>query len=93
MNKSSLKNYPKLKFKINKALDKKMCFGFWVVKVSGIDFTTRGIIKIHPSLKKLYKLNVEEKINLINEYVDSYYLKYRQILTRFLKNSKLNGRL
>lgn len=87
MKKTNLKNYPKLKFKINKALDKKMCFNFLDYKAAGIDFGT-SIIQDHPSLRKLNKLNIEEKISFINRYVDNYYRKYRQVLIKFLKKFK-----
>jgi len=87
MKKFNLKNYPKLKFKINKELDKKMCFNFLGAKAGGIDFGA-AIIKDHPSLEKLNELNIEEKISLINKYVDNYYFKYRQVLNRFLKKFK-----
>lgn len=87
MSKLNLKHYPKLKFKINKTLDKKMSLLFWDRKTAGIDFGV-SILKDHPSFKKLNKLNVEEKISFINKYVDNYYSKYRQVLNRFLKKFK-----
>lgn len=61
-----------------------MGFVFWNAKTAGSDFGIQ-IIQDHPAFEKLTKLNVQERIDFINKYVDDYYAKYRQVLTGFLK--------
>jgi hypothetical protein len=79
-----MSNHPKLIFKLNKPLDKEMCLAFLGVKAGGIDFG-RGIITLHPALKELDVLNIEEKKSFISDYVDKYYRQYGRILAKFAK--------
>lgn len=73
---------PKVKFKLNKGLDKKIAFEFINVKHGGIDFS-RGIINVHPKLKNLKKIkNNTKKKKLINDYFNLFYKKH----TNYLKN-------
>ena len=48
-------NYPKVKFKINKELDKKTAWQFLNVKEAGIDFG-KSILVVHPELSKMNTL-------------------------------------
>lgn len=79
-----MNNHPKLQFKLNKTLDKKMCLAFFKIKAGGVDFG-RSIITLHPTLKKASRLNIEEKRSFISEYVDSFYLKYGSVLNTCLR--------
>jgi hypothetical protein len=69
-----------IKFRLNKELDKKMCFKFLGVQDSGVDFST-GIIPVHPELKAIQKIkNNKEKKKKISEYFDWFYNKYQKII-------------
>lgn len=67
---------PKIKFKLNKDLDKKIAFEFINLKRGGIDFS-RGILDVHPELKniKKNKNNIKKK-KILKKYFDSFYLKH-----------------
>ena len=53
--------YPRIKFKVNKNLDKKMIMEFLGLNVAGVNFAA-GIFETHPKIKKA-----------IFQYIDSFY--------------------
>lgn len=57
----------KLRFHLNKELDKQMAEEFLDTKVGGIDFG-QGIVRIHPALRR----------DSIDQYFDRYYLEHEQ---------------
>ena len=64
---------PKLRFKLNKLLDKKVCNSFLFEKGGGIDFG-KGIVKIHPELSLARKTKEKEKRKrLISDYINNFY--------------------
>ncbi len=66
-------SYPKIKFAINKSLDKRMTYEFLKDGTkAGLNFA-EGVLKIHPDLKIAQRLQGKEKISAINKYVDKYY--------------------
>jgi hypothetical protein len=67
--------YPKLKFQLNKDLDKKVCRNFIKLSIAGLDFR-KEILKVHPVLN-----NISKKKE-INKYIDKYYKKYRKKLLK-----------
>lgn len=70
----------RVKFKLNKALDKKMAMAFLDFKQGGVDFSN-GIINIHPELKILIKnINIKEKQKISNAYFDKFYKKHNDYL-------------
>lgn len=73
---------PKIKFKLNKTLDKKMAFEFLNIKQGGVDFS-RGIIDVHPELKIIKEIKDDkQKKKLINRHFDFFYKKH----ITYLKN-------
>jgi len=86
-----MRKYPALTFKLNKALDKEVCFNFLGVKAGGIDFG-RGLVTLHPSLNKLDTLDKEGKIHFIRDYVNRYYRRKGHILAKFAKTFALEWR-
>jgi len=72
----------RVKFKLNKALDKKMALEFLNFKGGGIDFS-RGILGIHPEIKILKNLTTKKKKQeLINAYFDKFYKKHNDYLQK-----------
>jgi hypothetical protein len=79
---------PKLKVGINKDFDKIICFKFLNRKKAGIDFG-EGIIKVHPELEGVGKMDPDAQKDLINKYFDKFYEdheeeieKTREVFTR-----------
>ncbi|HOL54058.1 MAG: hypothetical protein PHF40_01530 [Candidatus Pacebacteria bacterium] len=72
---------PKVRFQLNKELDKKMALEFVSFHRGGIDFA-KNIIALHPLLKILTKLNQGQKRKVINDYFDIYYQQHREILQK-----------
>lgn len=62
----------KIKFELNKQLDKEMAFEFLGMKAGGIDFSG-GIISVHPELKDILNRDEHEQITTINNYFDKFY--------------------
>jgi hypothetical protein len=60
--------YPNVRFRLNKALDKKMMLEFLGLRASGINFAN-GILGPHPGIKRY-----------INRYVDKFYKNHRTLL-------------
>lgn len=72
--------YPKIKFAINKSLDKRMTYEFLREETkAGLNFA-EDVLKIHPDLKIAQQLQGKEKMSLINNYVDKYYDENRNSL-------------
>jgi len=70
----------KLRFYLNKELDKCMAEQFLNLRGGGIDFG-KEIIKIHPQLKSVKSLeNTAQKEKIIHVYFDNYYQKHRMAM-------------
>ncbi len=78
--------YPKVTFKIDKELDKKMCLKFLDVKAGGIDFR-KSILQIHPELRQINNLKTKKEKT---EYIDKYFNKYYRNYGKILKNDLFN---
>lgn len=66
----------KIKFELNKNLDKKICHPFLFEKAGGIDFG-KTIINNHPELFKIRDIKKEkERKKEISIYIDNYYKKH-----------------
>jgi len=78
----------KIKFELNKELDKQMASVFLSrnKKVGGVDFSL-GVIKPHPELEKI-KLEVKENMHILNDCFDKYYLEHEKELQYALKTAK-----
>mgnify|MGYP001104137159 CR=1 FL=1 len=74
----------KIRFYLNKDLDKFIALQFLDEKAAGIDFG-KSIIKIHPKLKKAKKAGQKKRQKIIGEYFDEYYDRNRIILQKKLK--------
>ena len=80
---------PKLRFKLNKSLDKKVCNSFLFQKAEGVDFG-KGIIKIHPELSLIRRIKeAKKRKKLISDYVNSFYknhsLQFKNSTQKFNK--------
>lgn len=62
----------KIKFELNKSLDKAMAFEFLDTKAGGIDFSG-GIISVHPELKVILGKDENEQKQIISDYFDKFY--------------------
>lgn len=62
----------KIKFELNKPLDKAMAFEFLDTKAGGIDFSG-GIISVHPELKVILGKDENEQKQIISDYFDKFY--------------------
>jgi len=72
--------HPKIKFAINKSLDKRMTYEFLKEGTkAGLNFA-EDVLKTHPDLKIDQQLQGKEKISVINKYVDQYYDENRDSL-------------
>lgn len=75
----------KVKFKLNKSLDKKMALDFLQIKQGGVDFSN-GIIGVHPELECLEKIKTrKEQAKIINEHFDRFYRKHRNYLAKRIR--------
>lgn len=75
------KTFPKLKFRLNKTLDKEVCFAFLNHKKGGLDFG-KDIVKVHPSLASVKDLWTDEQKQAIGQYVDQFYQKHQNQLEK-----------
>lgn len=76
----------KLRFYLNKKLDKCMAEEFLNVYGGGIDFG-EGIIKTHPQLKSAKSLkDVVQRKKAIRVYFDNYYRIHRTVMLRRIKS-------
>ena len=72
---------PKVRFHINKSLDKLIALQFINEKGGGIDFG-RNIIKTHPCLK-VAKINTTWRKIIVNKYFDIFYTRHKkEIISR-----------
>lgn len=72
----------KIKFQLNKTLDKRMAIGFLYSKQGGINFS-RNVVNVHPELYDVLKLkNASARKALINEHFDYFYTKHEQYLNK-----------
>lgn len=63
----------KLKFQLNKKLDKEICKVFLYLKTGGLDFG-KEILKIHSNLERTCLIkNKKEREKEIDKYIDRYY--------------------
>ena len=74
----------KVKFRLNKSLDKKMAFEFLNIKAGGIDFS-RGIISVHSELKIILKESKVKQKKIINKYFNKFYKNNKKYLDNRLK--------
>ena len=73
----------KLRFYLNKNLDKFMALQFIDIKAGGVDFGN-SIIKDHLKLKNIRDFNQEKRKKIINQYFDNYYKKNNSVLIKKL---------
>jgi hypothetical protein len=73
----------KLRFYLNKNLDKFMASQFIDIKAGGIDFGN-SIIKNHPKLKDIKKVDQKERKKIVNQYFDNYYRENSPVLIKKL---------
>lgn len=69
----------KIRFYLNKDLDKFMAVQFLNEKAAGVDFG-KGIVKLHPDLANVAEMDEKQKESIINKYFDEYYKKNRKDL-------------
>lgn len=71
----------KIRFELNKDLDKQMVFNFGTRSISagGIDFA-EGIFYVHPDLRKIIGKENEEQKQIINDYIDDFYRTHKKEL-------------
>jgi len=75
---------PKVKFKLNKRLDKETAANFLGLSFGGVDFGA-GILATHPELKKTLKTRSKSlKKKMISDYVDNFYLIHNKELKETL---------
>jgi len=67
-------NYPRVRFRLNKNLDKKTAIDFLGFTYGGINFAN-GILNVHPEIKKS-----------IFNYIDNFYKKKGRFLKRLANN-------
>lgn len=75
---------PSVKFKLNAALDKKMCFDFFNFESAGVDFG-KGIIALHPQLRSAGALSLGKRRETIAAYVARYYRSHKAELAAALE--------
>ena len=69
-----MRENPKIQYRMNKPLDKKMCIEFLGCQVGGVNFAN-GIFNPHPNIKKS-----------IYSYIDSFYKKHDMYLRQTAQN-------
>lgn len=78
----------KIKFELNKQLDKDMAFEFLGTHAGGIDFSG-GIISVHPELKNILDKDENKQKQTINDYFDKFYeVNDADLNARLLKMSE-----
>jgi hypothetical protein len=76
----------KLRFYLNKKLDKRTAEEFLNVRGGGIDFG-EGIVKIHPKLKLAKSLkDVAQRKKFIYVYFNNYYRTHKTVMLRKIEN-------
>jgi len=74
-----------VEFKIDKEVDKRVLNYFLGLKRAGKDFS-KGVIEMHPELKKAIDADFKEKRKIISDYVERYYKKNME---KIKKNTEL----
>ena len=71
----------KIKFELNKELDKQMAFNFGTRSASkgGIDFT-ESVFQPHPDLRQIVGKENEEQKQIISDYIDDFYKTHEEEL-------------
>lgn len=72
---------PKVSYKLNKILDKKMALDFLNVKAGGVDFSN-GIIGVHPELKGINKKKKPQQKKVIDLHFDNFYKQHKDYLNK-----------
>jgi hypothetical protein len=72
---------PKVKFTLNKALDKEMALEFLDIKQGGVNFS-QNITGVHPELLGIKKLTRAAKRAAIGKHFDSFYLEHSKYLNK-----------
>ena len=72
-----------VQFKINKTLDKKLIHEFLNTFAGGVDFS-KGIIRLHPDIKKVKGMDSDKKMRFISKYVNNYYSKNKTKINKKL---------
>lgn len=85
-------DYPKVRFQLNKKLDKEMCLEFLDLKEAGVDFGA-GIIELYPELESVQEATKSKKQGIIDDFVDIYYLKQLTELKERVRDFKKTWRL
>jgi len=80
---------PKITYKSNKILDKRMSLSFLDIQVGGWDFSN-GIIGVHPELKGINTRNKIYQKKEINIHFDSFYKEYGQYLKKRIHEFQLD---
>lgn len=76
----------KLRFYLNKKLDKQMAEEFLNVSGGGIDFGA-GIMRTHPQLSSLKSMdNTAQRDKILHAYFNNYYRVHRNAILRKIKN-------
>ena len=75
---------PKISYKLNKSLDKKMALAFLNVKAGGVDFSN-GIIGVHPELEGIKNKKKSEQQKIINSHFDNFYKENNHYLNKRIK--------
>lgn len=76
----------KLRFYLNKKLDKRMAEEFLNVHGGGVDFG-EGIVRVHPQLKSIKSLkDVAQRRKTIHVYFDNYYRIHRTAMSRKIES-------
>ncbi|MFH1457307.1 MAG: hypothetical protein ABIF17_04340 [Patescibacteria group bacterium] len=73
--------FPKISYKLNKPLDKKITLEFLNIKAGGVDFSN-GIIGVHPELKGINKQSKIKQKEKINKHFDSFYKQHKDYLNK-----------
>ena len=75
---------PKISYKLNKALDKKMALAFLNVKAGGVNFFN-SIIGVHPELKGINKQSKNKQKEIIDKHFNAFYKEHNQYLNKRIK--------
>ncbi|MBU1110818.1 hypothetical protein KKB83_04325 [Patescibacteria group bacterium] len=70
-----INGYPRVKFQLNKDLDKKMCVEFLESEKAGVDFGL-GIVSLYPELGQVRGEALSAKQHLVDNFVDVFYREH-----------------
>lgn len=80
---------PKIIFKFNKLLDKKMALVFLNVNQGGVNFSS-GIIGVHPELEGITKKSRPKQKKMIDKHFNFFYTKHKKYLNDKVKDYQFN---